>query len=258
MRYPWRVFWVLFVAGLAGPAGMMPFVLEMTGPILEKLPPSPSPLSVLLVFGLGQHALTLVVALGFGLLLAAKIGRGAPILGAWVAGRGDGPPWRPIVRTSILCGVAVGLVSLASFLIFSPRFPDLPLGTQARMALWKRFLACFYGGFFEEIVTHLFILSLAAWLLGKIWRGPDGLPSIPVFWAANLLVAVLIGIGYLPAALIVMTNTPLVVAAALVLNGIAALLFGYLYWTRGLEAAMLGHLSANVVVLVVGPAIVRT
>jgi membrane protease YdiL (CAAX protease family) len=31
------------------------------------------------------------------------------------------------------------------------------------------------------------------------------------------------------------------------LNGLAGLAFGYLYWTRGLESAMLAHFTADLV-----------
>jgi hypothetical protein len=39
---------------------------------------------------------------------------------------------------------------------------------------------------------------------------------------------------------------------ALVLNGIAGIVFGYLYWRHGLEAAMIGHMSAHLVMQIPG------
>ena len=38
----------------------------------------------------------------------------------------------------------------------------------------------------------------------------------------------------------------------LALNGIAAIPFGYLYWKRGLESAMIAHFCADFVIYVVG------
>ena len=49
-----------------------------------------------------------------------------------------------------------------------------------------------------------------------------------------------------------MPLTPLLVVRALVLNGVAGVAFGYLYWRQGLEAAMLGHISAHLVMQVPG------
>jgi membrane protease YdiL (CAAX protease family) len=41
------------------------------------------------------------------------------------------------------------------------------------------------------------------------------------------------------------------VARAVVLNGLAGIAFGYLYWTRGLESAMLSHFSADIILHVI-------
>ena len=78
------------------------------------------------------------------------------------------------------------------------------------------------------------------------------------FWFANIIVAILFGLGQLPNAAMVMQITPTVVVLALALNGIAAVSFGYLYWKRGLESAMIAHFCADFVVYVVGPVFVKT
>jgi membrane protease YdiL (CAAX protease family) len=44
-----------------------------------------------------------------------------------------------------------------------------------------------------------------------------------------------------------------VIVRALLLNGIGGIVFGWLYWKRGLLAAMLAHFSADVVLHVVVP-----
>ena len=41
--------------------------------------------------------------------------------------------------------------------------------------------------------------------------------------------------------------TPLVITRAILLNGIGGVVFGWLYWKRGLEAAMIAHFSADIV-----------
>lgn len=40
---------------------------------------------------------------------------------------------------------------------------------------------------------------------------------------------------------------PLVVTSTLVLNGIGGLVFGWLFWTFGLESAMLAHILADII-----------
>lgn len=52
-----------------------------------------------------------------------------------------------------------------------------------------------------------------------------------------------------------MPITPLFIVAVISLNAIAALGFGYLFWKRGIEAAMLAHFSANIILHVCAPAL---
>ena len=54
-----------------------------------------------------------------------------------------------------------------------------------------------------------------------------------------------------------MQITPEIVLLAVALNGIAAIPFGYLYWRRGLEAAMIAHFCADFSIYVVGVAFLK-
>ena len=136
--------------------------------------------------------------------------------------------------------------------------PPSQLTCTAADSRWKRLLACLYGGLYEEILSRLFLLTLIAWLANKALRKPDAQLSPAAFWIANLVVAILFGLGHLPSASLVMPITPLVVAVALILNGIAAVPFGVLYRRRGLEAAMIAHFTADFVIYVVGPGFMAT
>lgn len=252
-KYPWKVFWILLGAGLFGVLAVMPFLFALLGPLLAK---APLPLPLLLVLQFLQSAVLLALAVGLGLLLARKIGVGVPILESWLSGEKVSHRFRPILQLSIWAGVGVGIaLFLLIKFVFLPHIPALPLIAEANISLWKRVLASFYGGIVEELLMRLFLLSLLAWLLSKIWHRQNGLPSTGALWTANFIVAIVFGLGHLPSAsLMMLPITPIVVVAALVLNGIAALVFGYLYWTKGLEAAMVAHFSADIVVHVLGPA----
>jgi membrane protease YdiL (CAAX protease family) len=113
-------------------------------------------------------------------------------------------------------------------------------------AAWKGLLASFYGGIDEEILLRLFLMSLLAWLGKFISLTPEGRPSLPVFWAANIISAIAFGLGHLPATSMIMQITPVVIIRALVLNGLFGIVAGYLYFTRGLESAMISHFTADI------------
>jgi membrane protease YdiL (CAAX protease family) len=88
--------------------------------------------------------------------------------------------------------------------------------------LWKRLLgAVLYGGITEELLMRLFLMALVAWLVGRWWRTPGGLPASGAFWIAIVLVAVLFGLGHLPATSAITPLTATIVVGALVLNGVA-------------------------------------
>ena len=56
----------------------------------------------------------------------------------------------------------------------------------------------------------------------------------------------LFGLGHLPALAQSVTLTPALVARTVLLNAVAGVLFGWLYWRRSLEAAMVAHASFHV------------
>lgn len=251
-KYPWRVFWVLLIAALAGAAAAVPLLLEILRPVLRNLPPTTLPVPVIVLLGIAQNTLMLAVVTGIGLLLARKLGLGAPLLEGWLYREEPAVKARDSLKAGTLVGITVGLVLLVIILPVASHLPGLPFVTAARVAVWKRVLACFYGGIDEEILTRLFLLTLLGWLGAKIFQKQKARLSPVTFWVANIIVAIVFGLGHLPNAAMVMHITPAVVFLALLLNGIAAIPFGYLYWKRGLEAAIIAHFCADFVLYVVG------
>ena len=118
---------------------------------------------------------------------------------------------------------------------------------NSQPAAWKGFLASFYGGIAEEIQLRLFAMSFFAWLGRFLSKTAEGKPTNAVFWIANILAAILFGLGHLPTTAVIVPLTPLVITRAVVLNGLLGIVFGWLYWKRGLESAMISHFSADIV-----------
>ena len=111
--------------------------------------------------------------------------------------------------------------------------------------LWKRLLAgVLYGGLTEELLMRLFLLSLVAWLIGKLWKTPEGRPTVEAFWTAIILVAIGFRVRAPARDVGCDAANSTIVVRALVLNGSRHGVW-YLYWKHGLEAAMLGHMSTH-------------
>jgi membrane protease YdiL (CAAX protease family) len=209
--------------------------------------------STLIVQQTVQGGLIFAVMIFLGMLLMKRIGLSAPILDSITKGESASEPLRRILLISIVLGVVVGLLIIGLDFIFQP-FLLNEIGDKGNLleqgvkpAAWKGFLASFSGGIGEEIQLRLFLMSLLAWLGSFVSRTPEGKPTSAVFWVANILAAIIFGLGHLPAMATILPLTTLVVVRTVLLNMVGGIVFGWLYQTRGLESAMVAHFSADIV-----------
>jgi membrane protease YdiL (CAAX protease family) len=262
--FPRKLFFVLLAAGLLGVIAALPMMFELVDSFvppeeqqdLETQLPLPIPLLVLLA--LIQNGAVFGAAIGAGLALSRRIGTGAPLLSKFLGGV-PLPPERPNLALAAVVGLALGtLLAVVDEALLLSHVPAAIRELGQSIALWKRLLAgLFYGGITEELLMRLFLFSLVAWGFGRVSKAPDGHPSTGAFWMANAVVAILFGLGHLPATQALAPLTPAVVFRCLLLNGAASLVFGHLFWRRGLESAMFAHASAHVGLQIIGPAIMN-
>jgi hypothetical protein len=249
--FPLTLFFVLFGLGLFGALAVIPYSFNLNPDQLAK---AKLPRPVLVLLSLVQSAVLLGVATGVGLLAARATGLDIPYLRSALSGRSAPVPFVQVLPIAIGLGVLVFLVMAAcERFVFAPHVPTALRESDARAKLWTRLLASFYGGIDEEILMRLFLVSGLAWLLGRFWQNAAGLPTDGAFWTAIILASVLFGLGHLPATRALTPITPALVVRAIVLNGVAGIACGWLYWRYGLEAAMVAHFSADILLHVLGP-----
>jgi hypothetical protein len=257
-RFNWRIYGVLLALLIVGLIGVLPYTFTLQAPTLASVP---LPLPVLGLISVVQGTILYGLLAAAGLFLANRIGLGAPILEGWLNGEPVRERLKAIAAPSIITGLIAGPVILGlSVLVFNPllradfaRLGITPPATP-RAPAWQGLLASLYGAFDEEIMLRLFMLTLLAWLGSRFSRTADGRPTLAVLWVANILAALLFGAGHLPTvAAMGLPMTGLLVTQIIVLNGLAGLAFGWLYWMRGLESAMLAHFSADIILHVIAP-----
>lgn len=262
-RRPWNWKTFLVLVGLVVPAAfaIIPFsVHQLTayGNLGADVPEWQDTVVAALINGL-------IVSLlgGIGLWVGNRIGLGLPFVEGLVKREPISHRFR---RAAALAWIAaVGFVCsylILQKLVFGP--PMLALFEEIGYAVPEEaiappfygFLAAFSAGVTEEAVFRLFGLSLLAWVGGLLFRNADGRPKLAVLWTANVLFALAFGAGHLPAAesLGWPINT-LIVTRILVVNGIPALVLGWLFWRFGLETAMLAHFFGDVVLYTLLPII---
>lgn len=201
-------------------------------------------LPVLIGAQLAQAFVVLTLLSWIGLRLGGPLGLDAPHLRAIVGGPGR----RALVARS--AWLAIGLGALSTVLIagldlgLMPLLPAPRSPQPAEVERWRGMLASFYGGIGEEIQLRLFLMSLIAWFGWRL-AGRPALASPAIYWTAIAFSTLAFGAGHLPLAIKIWGSDTWVIVRTLVLNGIAGATFGWLYWRRGLEYAMLGHFVAD-------------
>jgi membrane protease YdiL (CAAX protease family) len=238
----WRVFFILLAASVAATLLVLPFLLALIPALAQVFTP------VVLVAQLIQSLILFSVTIFFGLLLAERVGFGLPVL--------EGK--KPVGYLKTILGISVGMGVVATLLIvlLSLAFFDLSralLSVEMSIAPWKALLASFYGAIAEEVLCRLFLMTLFVWVSFKIAKTKDGRPTPIGVWLAIVLSSVLFGLGHLPLTGDLVALSPSVIARAILLSGVAGVIFGWLYQKYGLESAMISHFSCDITLHVVVP-----
>lgn len=250
----------LWIAAFVGAICLFPYALALAPETLDRAAQQLElPIPAIIAISLLQSAFTLGFATFVGLWAARKLGLGAPLVDAILQHEISPYSVRRVGSLAIALGATVGLLVIGLDLIaFHAVSDSLQGAAKLEIPPWKGFLASFYGGISEEILLRLFLLSMIALGIRGLVRlvsrsqGPDRL-STSVFWTANIIAAVLFGLGHLPATAEIVPLTTLVVFRAILLNGIVGVVAGFLFWRRGIEMAMLCHFSADIVLHVLFP-----
>lgn len=251
--YNWRLFWWLMAINAPAAFALIPFALTLQQSFIE--PDMDLERSVQILVADRIFTIALIALLGsIGLAIANRIGVGLPFLERRLAGEPAPGRFRGIVAIGLLVGLSCAAILLALSLgvfqqpmltMFEQLGIDIPTETVAPPLYG--FLAAIAAGVTEETTFRLFGLSLLAWLAGFLWRSRDGRPQPAAFWIANILLALVFGAAHLvTASAIGWPMNALVLTRTFTLNGIAGLGFGWLFWTYGLESAMLAHFFTDV------------
>ncbi len=252
--FNWKIFFILLAVSVFGVVAVLPYSLTLQSDALAKANLS-IPFWLFITLQILQNTVLFAVVILLGLLAANRVGLGLPILEAKLQGEPVGQKIKAFLLPSILVGIlGSALVIVLDQQIFMPMLMA-ELGDKAaslnqdalQPAAWKGLLASFYGGIDEEILLRLGMMSILVWLGRFVSKTEDGRPTLAVLWTANILAAVLFGLGHLPATAALFPITPLVITRAIVLNGLVGIAAGYLYFKHGLEAAILAHFSADIV-----------
>lgn len=246
-----RAFWSLLLLTLFASAADLPFARALAAQFRTANGAVETPLFDLFMGRVGDALILGSLAIWLGLWVSARSNLGIPLLTQLLAGKlVSNLVERRIVGTSILMGLAVGLgiVGLRALLevvaFIEPRGFIYP-------PVLASLLASLGAGISEEIVFRLGVMSFIVMLLQSI--GNASSPATATIWAGNIITALLFGLAHLPLASNLFELTANDVVALLVLNGVASVAYGWVFWRYGLLMAMVTHFFADVVIHVIAP-----
>ena len=154
---------------------------------------------------------------------------------------------KPLVATGATALVGGLSMILFDLLIFGNYSEVIRESYNAKPGVAFILASVLYGGVIEEVMLRLFMLSLAVFVLWKLFGKGQEKPSPVILVVANVIAALLFAAGHLPTTAVVIGITPVIVFRCFLLNGGLGMLFGWLYQRYGLRYAMLAHGGCHVV-----------
>lgn len=235
----WKILLFFAIVGLIGGFCTGLFVLESYPPELQQ---------EALAQGLTPTVMAIVTAMqaaGYGIILGA--------VGIWL-GKKTGL-WKDetnlakqqLLVTAVIAIVG-GLALILPDLLFFGKYNEVIMNSYAAKPTVVYIVgAILYGGVIEEVMLRLFWMTLVAFVLWKLFAQKEEKPTTAILIVANVVAALLFGIGHLPATLMLLGDSPMIIARCILMNGAFGLLFGYLYRKHGLRYSMLAHAGCHIV-----------
>ncbi|WP_328794055.1 CPBP family intramembrane glutamic endopeptidase [Maritimibacter harenae] len=132
---------------------------------------------------------------------------------------------------------------LEALLIEQPSLKAVSVGrTTPSQASQRRTYGLTYGGIVEELMLRYGLLTLGFWV---VWKLSGERPRAGAAWALIAGVAVLFGLGHLPAMAATIPLDMAITLRTVALNAVLGVFYGWLYWRRGLEAGMMAHAATH-------------
>ena len=116
-------------------------------------------------------------------------------------------------------------------------------GVQEVLPWWSGVALALYAAIDEELMFRFGVMTLVVWFIAHLLPGEDGAPNVYGWWFAVALSALIFELAHVAP---LGVPDPAVAAAETSLQAVRIAvggLLGWLYWRRGLESAVVAHLT---------------
>lgn len=242
-----NTFNVLLGLGMISVICVFPYILTVQAETLRSIG---LPIGTIFAAQFIQSLVLFSITIFFGLSLSERIGFRLPLIEAMTAKRAYRAILDDILGKSILIGAATAIAIYATDALFTLLGATISTH-QSYAPIWQKLLAAAYGGVAEEILMRLFLMTFLIWLGMRLSKRNQ--PTRTGIILSILVTAVIFGLGHLPITASLTALSPLIISRAVVLNGIGGIVFGWLFWKKGLESAMIAHFTADIFLLTLLP-----
>jgi len=233
----------LFVLGLIGVLSMLTANIP-----LDNLPKAVSErfsAQEIQLLMLVNPLLLVIIAILIGTALYDKVNLQIPTIKSLLKIENPNISFLEQLKSGVLLGVASGILITLIAVFFKSFLPTefLALGNKMSITPLARLL---YGGLTEELLMRYGFMTLVVWTVFKISKSLKKSTYILAILMSSLLFAA----GHLPVVFGALANPSTMLIAYIILgNAATGIIFGWLYWKKGLEAAMIAHMVAHVVIM---------
>ncbi|MBK7967302.1 MAG: CPBP family intramembrane metalloprotease [Bacteroidetes bacterium] len=243
MNFKFKLWLALTITGFIGVASLLFSQIPIDNvpkQVVDSM--SPETLRLLLLI---NPALLVMVFTTIGILLYDKVKLSVPIFEKML-GKSNYVSFsgKKILVQGILLGSVAGIFMGVITKLFHPYLPlELTANKEVELNVITKLL---YGGVTEELLMHFGLMTLFAWILFKITKKLNA----TLYWIAIVLAALLFGLGHLPIVFQLIAEPTLMTYVYIIFaNSIGGVIFGYAYYKRGLECAIIVHAFAHLVMI---------
>ncbi len=233
----WRLFFALCGFGLVTALPLIPVVVAQGEAGLTDQP---------LGWGLASFAVLLGALVAYpaaifcGLRIGARFGLAAPLIEAWAAG--EAAPRAGRLGAGLALGAGFGMAAVLIALTLGAPPNDAGAAGADLIPLWTGLAQAVSAGIGEEILFRFGLMSLFAWFAWKVLPNRDGGASAFGMWFAIGLAAVVFASVH-----VAPEGQDAALTALQMVRLLAGAGFGWLFWKRGLKAAMTAHFTYDMV-----------
>jgi hypothetical protein len=237
---------VLFMLGLSGVLSMLTMEIPLSEDVLNLLLEKFT-LQQIEFLKLANPLMMLTGAVVLGVLFHEKVHLEVPLI-MGILEKSHGYHLSSIFKYGVVGGLIAGILLTVIAVVFTSISPKeiTELAVSMKPTFAARFL---YGGFTEEILMRFGLMTFIIYLLSRLFKSFHK----RIYWTGILLTAFIFALSHLPITYQTLGSPSIAVLSYILIgNSTGGVIFGWLYWKKGLETAFIAHIAAHIVMVLAG------